>query len=328
MSTTATVVAATLTAARLLTSASGDESGGVNLWDIGIATIFAREFLEASLIIGQYRTVITKSSDWEGENQTAALKAVTTAAVVAALVALAVCVATIIPLAILSRELDDKILDVIEGVSKMVAAICVLQLSLKIPKWMGVYPQTPKERELGLSLKDIRFNVAWNIWREMAECGVFIIPFILDGNASAIPISAVVGTVIALIMGGAIYYTNQKQDSKIKICVLLSFIMAMLSIGLFVGGSHEFEEVWGETPVVWKINGDFWSHKKFPFVLIKPFGYSSKRTVLQIATFWSWAALAAGLHYYKYKQSQKFVAQKAAEETSDEKEVDIEAAAE
>jgi hypothetical protein len=42
---------------------------------------------------------------------------------------------------------------------------------LKIPKFLGVYPSKKGEDGLtvGLSIKSIRFNVAWNIWREVAE---------------------------------------------------------------------------------------------------------------------------------------------------------------
>uniref|UniRef100_A0A7S2LHM7 Uncharacterized protein n=1 Tax=Leptocylindrus danicus TaxID=163516 RepID=A0A7S2LHM7_9STRA len=289
----------------------------MGLWDIGIATIFAREFLEASIIIGQYRTVIKKSDNWKPEDEPAALKAVNQAATVAFIVAVILCVCTIIPLAVLSNEMDDKTADIIEGVSKVVAAVCILQLSLKIPKFMGFYPSKKKEKDAGATMKEIRFNVAWNIWREMAECGVFLIPFILDGEWEAIPLSALAGTVIALIMGGLIYWGNKKQQSRFNICVFMSYLLAQLSTGLFVGGCHEFEEVWGETKKVWKIEADFWNHKELPMAIIKPFGYSSSRTELQIACFWSWTALAAGLHVWKYKQAQKLKEQKSQETDSD-----------
>lgn len=297
----------------------------MGLWDIGIATIFAREFLEASIIIGQYRTVIKKSDSWKPEDQPAALKAVNQAATVAFIVAFILCVCTIIPLAVLSNDMDDKTADIIEGVSKVVAAVCILQLSLKIPKFMGFYPSKKEEKNAGETIKGIRFNVAWNIWREMAECGVFLIPFILDGDWESIPLSAVAGTVIALAMGGLIYWGNKKQKSKFNICVFMAFLLAQLSTGLFVGGCHEFEEVWGETTKVWKIEGDFWNHKELPMAIIKPFGYSSSRTELQIACFWSWTALAAGLHVWKYKQAQKLKEKKSQETDSDSGDVEMQA---
>jgi hypothetical protein len=40
-----------------------------------------------------------------------------------------------------------------------------------------------------VTLGEIRFNVAWNILREVAECGVFLIPFLLEGTAKAVSCS-------------------------------------------------------------------------------------------------------------------------------------------
>mmetsp|Transcript_49801 Transcript_49801/g.120698 ORF Transcript_49801/g.120698 Transcript_49801/m.120698 type:complete len:136 (+) Transcript_49801:89-496(+) len=45
------------------------------------------------------------------------------------------------------------------------------------------------------------------------------------------------------------------------------------------------------------------SHKTLPMAILKPFGYSSSRTVLQITCFWCWLALGCGLHFYKWRKS-------------------------
>mmetsp|Transcript_9972 Transcript_9972/g.14115 ORF Transcript_9972/g.14115 Transcript_9972/m.14115 type:complete len:310 (+) Transcript_9972:97-1026(+) len=304
---------------------------GPPLFDIAICTIFAREFLEGSIIIGQYRTVIQRSADWQDpEKQKAGLREVTRAAILASAVAILVCVAVAVPLIIASKDLDERVVEVIEGVSKVVAAICILQLSVKLPKWLGLYASKKSNDDHGmgdLNIKSIRFNVAWNIWREVAECGVFLIPFFLRGSdAVAIPISAAVGIVVALILGAMIYFGSKKLENKFWLAFFLSSLTGMLSVGLFTGGCHEFEEVWGETPKVWKISGDGWSHKKLPFAIIKPFGYSSSRTVLQICCFWSWFFLLVGLHIWKIKQTKKIRAQD--DDTSDEEEKDVEKNAE
>ena len=289
----------------------------MSLFDMGVATIFAREFLEAAIIIGNYRTVILKSKEWEGERQQEAFRAIKKATIYAVLLAIVVVLAVAIPLGVLSNELDGRVVEIIEGVSKVVAAICILQLSLKIPGWLGVYARKKGEVEVGVTLKEIRFNVSWNIWREAAECGVFLIPYFLGGNPKSIPISALVGIVIALILGAGIYVGNQRLESKVGLAAFMSILTGQLATGLFVGGCHEFEEVWGETPKVWKIQSDFWSHKKLPMVILKPFGYSASRTVLQIACFWGWTALTVGLHLWKIQKTKAIRAQEAIE--SDEK---------
>ncbi len=172
-----------------------------------------------------------------------------------------------------AQDLDERTVEIIEGVSKVVAAICILQLSLKMPYWLGMYEKVPllpkkhistwcngsyvdreEEKDVGLTLAEIRFNVAWNIWREVAECGVFLIPFFLGTGAKAIPISALVGIAISVVLGIGMYIANKRMNNKVWLAFVMSGLTLMLSVGLFVGGCHEFEEVWGETREVWEIS--------------------------------------------------------------------------
>jgi high-affinity iron transporter len=116
----------------------------------------------------------------------------------------------------------------------------------------------------------------------------------------------------------------------------MALLLLFLSVGLFVGGCHEFEEVYGETDKVYNIGVKrslfeeegtshlsyserfltaadeeakpeytFWSEKKLPMALLKPFGYSAGRTQLQIACFWSWLVFGIVLHAWKYVSSKK-----------------------
>jgi high-affinity iron transporter len=228
-----------------------------DLIDVAIMTIFAREMLEGTVIVGQYRTVIQRSPEWEDpERQKQGLKAVNMAALLACILALVTIAIVAIPLALLSKNLDPRVVEFIEGLSKLVAAVCVLQLSLKIPKFLGVYPSKKGEDGLtvGLSLKSIRFNVAWNIWREVAECGAFLLPFFLTGEgAKAIPLSGLIGIAVGGLMGALIYVANKQLKNKVWLAVFMAALLLFLSVGLFVGGAHEFEEIYGETPKVYNI---------------------------------------------------------------------------
>jgi multidrug transporter EmrE-like cation transporter len=229
-------------------------SSSLQLFDAAVLTIFAREFLEGTIIIGEFRTIILCGQSLEdGLTKQAALRAIAVAAIWAALLALVAIAAVAIPLVVLSKSFDPSTSKVIEGISKIVAGICLLQLSLKLPKWLGVYgslhaktdddeseendedhkeesreddavdveqvaqeqddcneddtsdqnndksleqsldindDQTSNndDKKNCLTLKSIRFNVAWNIWREVAECGIFLIPSFLSGEGlTAIP---------------------------------------------------------------------------------------------------------------------------------------------
>jgi len=286
------------------------------IFNIAIATIFAREVLEGAIVIGQYRTVLLRSPEWQDEERLkAGLKAITNAAIISSLVALLVIVAIALPIALVSDQISDQAIQIIEGVSKVVAAICILGLSIKIPKWLGIYESKKAKQELeeGLTLKSIRFNVSWNIWREVAETGVFLLPFFFGDTALAIPLSAVCGTVLSLFLGIGIYQANQKQKNMTWLAVSCAALTGMLSVGLFSGGCHLLEKASGHpTKTVWTLEGKFWSTDRLPMTIIKPFGYSSSRTILQIVTFWSFFILLVTLHYRKWRAFQK-----AKEESTD-----------
>lgn len=274
----------------------------MSTFDIGIATIFAREVFEGSIIIQQYRTVIKRSEDWQGERERQGLHTITVSAIASGSFALALCIAIGVALSLLNQEMDDKTAETIEGVSKVVASICILQLSLKLPEWFGVYPKKEKavsEQDLGLTIREIRFNVAWNIWREVAECGVFLIPYFLADSLEAIPLSAVIGIVISLALSLLMVYAN-RTGSQRKVCISMTALCAMLAIGLFTGGIHEFELVAGETSDVWCIKGEFWDQNKFPMTMFYPFGYTACPTVVHIITLFSTMLFVFGLHYRKY----------------------------
>jgi high-affinity iron transporter len=317
--------------------------GNEAVFNVAIATIFAREVLEGAIIIGQYRTVIIKSDHWNDEFKQQALKTCTHSALFATFVAILVIIAVAIPLGILSQDLPDRTIELIEGTSKIVAAICILQLSLKMPFWLGLYEKVPllpkkrvmmwcsgsyqdksSEKDVGLTLKEIRFNVAWNIWREVAECGIFLIPFFLGTGASAIPLSALVGIAISVVLGAGIYIANNKMESKFWLAVLMAGLTLFLSVGLFVGGCHEFEEALGETRNVWTAENQFWSSKQLPMVILKPFGYSSSRSVLQITSFWLWLAFGVLCHTIKFHKTKGVRKERAAAEALEDEQDKLE----
>lgn len=92
-----------------------------------------------------------------------------------------------------------------------------------------------------------------------------------------------------------IYWADQTFKNKLSLALFTKLLLVFLATGLFFGGCHEFEDVWGETREVWSIKNDIWSHKELPMATFKPFGSSASRTVLQIACLWCWLALSAAI---------------------------------
>lgn len=287
-----------------------------DLFDFAVITIFAREFLEGSIIIGEYRTIVVRGDSVleRGVTVDSALREITVSSLIATALALIVIAAIAIPLSILSHAFDNSTSKIIEGASKIVAGICILQLSLKLPKFLGVYGSTKKKKDDAadadggstLTMRSIRFNVVWNIWREVAEIGVFLIPSFLSGDGlEAVPLSAVVGSFVGTVMGIAVYFANKRLKDKVLLAVFVALLLAILAAGLFTGGCHNLEDELGSTKEVWRIENDFWSIDRLPMTVFKPFGYNNSRTVLEICCYWGWLALSAVLHYRKYQRAPK-----------------------
>ena len=337
----------------------------MTLFDFAVTTIFAREFLEGAIIIGEYRTIVLRS---ESEGKDEALRAIWLAALVATAFALLVIAAIAIPLIILSSTFDESTSKIIEGISKIVAGVCLLQLSLKIPKFLGIYgsckkpkesptqggaaegdleeaiadnaaegdqeeaiagndEESPREEENqikeaipGLSMRSMRFNVAWNIWREVAECGVFLIPFFLSGeNLTSIPVSAAIGSVVGLALGVGIYWANHRFKNRLGLAIFAVLLLVFLSAGLTTGGFHNLENEWGSSKTVWELDGEFWDIDRLPMTVLKPFGYDHSRTVLQICVFWGWLLLSALLHFRKYRRAPKIFTESPTEHSNEER---------
>jgi high-affinity iron transporter len=289
-----------------------------NLFDFAMITIFAREFLEGAIIIGEYRTVVLRSDSAvslaPGVTKDDALSTITIATCGAIAFALFVIACVAIPLAILSSTFEPDTAYIIEGVSKIVAAISLLQLSLKVPTLLGIYGSSnsmsrseghenrldTEHEQQRLTLRSIRFNVAWNIWREVAEIGVFLVPSLLSHtDLLRLPCSGLIGALVGTFVGVGIFIANQRFANRKHLCIFIVLLLVVLSAGLYTGGSHKLEIVLGSTEEVWSIDGAFWSIDRLPMTIIKPFGYRDSRTVLEIVSYWSWLLLSSVLHYRK-----------------------------
>jgi len=288
----------------------------MGLFNVPMASIIARELLEACFIIGQYRALVLRSDEWEEARKPNALKMIWLCAGGAAAFAILVIMAVAIPLAFLGRELDKTAAVWIEGVSKVVAAICILQLSLKIPKWFAVGPHccSSTSKTIGSTDRELYFNVTWNVWREVCEIGIFLIPFFLNDDLDAFPLSAMVGVASGVGVGALVYVALRFTKQKVALAVTMAVITGWFACGLFTGSMHEFEEMLGETPDVFHMPGcsssdsascNFWHDKKFPFAFLRPFGYSHSPSVVQVVSFWSFAGLLTLGHAVMFKRARK-----------------------
>ena len=98
---------------------------------------------------------------------------------------------------------------------------------------------------------------------------------------------------------------SKGMKSTVSIAAFTVGLLLILSTGLFTGGWHKYELLYGYTPIIWQIQSDFWSEERLPMTIFKPFGYSETRTVLEMAAFWGWLLFGLFLHWQKYKLCRK-----------------------
>merc|ERR1719232_984616 len=105
----------------MTSSSSDDESGW---FSVAIMMIFAREVLEGMVIISNYRTLVNRSG-MDQDKKNIAFRTIWIYAGAAAGVAVLINVVVAVILGILGNEVDKDPVRIIEGVSKVVAALCI-----------------------------------------------------------------------------------------------------------------------------------------------------------------------------------------------------------
>jgi len=281
------------------------------LWSIPIASIFAREFMEATIIIGNFRTLV-KRADWDDEKKLAAHKVIWTSSFIAFAAAFVAILGLGIGLSQAGQELSKFWVHIIEGVSKIVAGLAIAALSIKVPMWLGVYRDRKAEEKaleeqsnFTMTGGELRFNIIWNVWREMAETGAFLIPAFLNGNELAIPLSGLVGVIIGTLLGLSIYFGNKYLKDKRALAIFMAVFLGALASGLFTGGIQYIElELIGRSRVPFRLPNSM-AHWKLPFTLLKPFGYYSNPTVMMIGVYWGYTFLIVLGHVYFIYQTYK-----------------------
>jgi len=287
----------------------------VKLFSLPICMIFAREFLEAGIIMTQFRTIALRMG-WDEERTNKTLRVINIAAAAASGVAFVMIVILAICLDVAGQDMNKDTSWLVEGLSKLVASVCLAQFSLKIPKWLGVYmkkkgdSEPDPEKDLAmLAPKSLFFNVSWNLWREMAEIGVFLLPYFLKGDDlyAQVPISAIVGIVVATLLGGLIYRGNQKTESKHWLAFWMALVMGALAVGLFSSGVGYCEKVgeWHSAEAFRFPDDKFWSTTGVGGGFFYVFGYHQHPSVLRTIAWWSAAAGMCGLHYFAWWKTQQ-----------------------
>ncbi len=245
----------------------------------------------------------------------------------AVLLAFATMAAILIPLHYLQQPVAIggwQAIEVVEGISKLVASASLLRLSLRLPGWLGVGANPASATT---SHGELAFQVAWNVWRQTCEVGVYLVPIFLrypfTDHILTIPLSSLagvgIGVGIGLVVHALLRFLARRELPRAQ-AALACVLSGWLSCGLFSRAMHDFERAVAvsypthlPTATLFRLpgcngaatpgcayphgyRGMLWSETAFPMCLIVPIGYAHGPTIVQLASFWACFLVHALLH--------------------------------
>lgn len=215
-----------------------------------IITVFAWIVPHIGIEISEYcRTVKT---EWTGDELSKVLRVIAVHAIVAMVVGSLLIAAAATVIALLTAQTDSRMLSLLTGMSRIVAAIMLMLISYKIPKWLGVYPSRKREQgsPIGSTLHVLAFNVRWSIWRQLGKFYFILLPFYCGVQPMTIPVSVVLGIVGGTSVGVMVYFGRTcLRHQKLLVSVSMAVLFVMLSSITFSSGCYYIGEVWGTTAI-------------------------------------------------------------------------------
>ncbi|WOG29707.1 hypothetical protein [Endozoicomonas sp. 8E] len=200
------------------------------------------------------------------------------------------------------REIPEKWVGLITGLTSLKASMCAGGWALRLAGG------TTGKRELLLS--GLLINVISNTFRQTGEGSLATLPLVLDKKYEAICMSLIPLGIIATKL---IPFNPETESTCLR--TFSWFVIASLGAGLFSDAWHEFEKIAGESRTLWDIgknlivgNGyEILSHEKLPMSVIAPFGYRPDPTIITVTTglsFFTFVSLASLYHFLHRAKSR------------------------
>ena len=218
----------------------------------GIMMIFANYVAAIMATVGEYRRLATLENDnpvtvW---NMTPAARAkayhTIQSGAVQAILLYGVLLGVSAPLVTLTaRPLDPRMVYIIHGISRFVAAVILAIMSVRIAKWLGLYTsyrpvahyyEKQRRQLMGTTVLELRHAVRWSVAKKLLRTYCVLL-FLLQQAADeedkgyiAIPFSIVAGLVTGLAVDWLSYKIRRFERERRK--KYLSIALAMFLSGL------------------------------------------------------------------------------------------------
>ena len=219
-----------------------------------LSQLFAYLVPHVSIEIGAYRQAVAKNKHWSASDDR--LKEAyghiirSSAAAILTFLTLIVIFATTV--ALLTRGLDQRMQDIINGMAYYMASAIFLFISRKIPKWTSYYYHTNSKSEkhdneyLGTSVKVLKFKVYCDIGKQFLRVFFLLLPFYCGANAVVIPTSALLGIVMGFFIDFCIYNCRHYVGRRrLTLTILSTVIVFLAGLAMFLTGTYYIAIVWG-----------------------------------------------------------------------------------
>lgn len=213
--------------------------------------------------IAHHRLALLKSSDWEGEKLAQGLKAINVHSFFAILAGGILLTGTAAGIALSTRDMDDlRMIYILVGMSRLFSAVTLFLLSVQIPKWLGVYHSGEKRDFDVYTLKALRFNIWWNIWRYFGMVYFLLLPFFCCSSFPAdIPVYILAGIAAGILVCLGVYCGRVRfKERKRSIGIIMVLILCILSSPSFGAGCY----------FIAAVKNDDWAYGDLPWYIATP----------------------------------------------------------
>jgi len=150
--------------------------------------------------------------------------------------------ATIVTLC--TRDMDWRMIHVLEGSSRILAALTLAWSSVKIPRLVGIYYTASRETHIHFvgcgNPKVLRFHVSYSILQYFLFILCVLLPF------CGRPTSVVLGISFGFNVSLLVYIARRaKSRMQVKMSMSMAAFFALSSSILFADGCHYIQTVWG-----------------------------------------------------------------------------------
>uniref|UniRef100_A0A7S3P4G9 Uncharacterized protein n=1 Tax=Amphora coffeiformis TaxID=265554 RepID=A0A7S3P4G9_9STRA len=256
-----------------------DESGWLQTaaFSPGIMMIFTAHVASIGATVGEYRRLVALADNNDGTNTVATTvwnatptaraqaRATIRQGALQALLAYTVllftssCIVTL-----LARPLDQRMVYLIQGWSRLVAAAVLALLSVRVAQWLDLYPSSfhladyheRKRRErMGTTVVELRHAVRWSVAKKLLRPYCVLLVLLQQGadlnetGRITIPVSILAGVATGVAIDFAMYKCRRFKSARLRFCLSITLVvfLSFLSVSVLAEGAYFIASVWDDS---------------------------------------------------------------------------------